>query len=335
VSNTFSRLGLHALALLGLVLGLGLSLGVPQAMAQGAWPNRPLRIIVPLTTGGSNDVLARIIADRLTPVLGQPVLVENRPGAGGIVGTDYVAKQPGDGNTILIATASHAYQQHFVSKLPFDPIKDFEPITLAAVVPFVLTVNADLPVASAKEFVALARTRQKGLTFGTAGVSSPHQLGAEWLRSMTGANFIHVPYKGAAGIVPALVAGEIDFTVGAINSLLPHIRSGKLRALAVAGAKRTPMLPDVPTMAEAVPAPAYGMDVWAGFLAPRGTPKEVIARLNAEINRILRDPQIVTDKLTPLGIDVVTSTPERFADQLKTDIALYEKVIKDANIKAE
>jgi tripartite-type tricarboxylate transporter receptor subunit TctC len=316
-------------------LALGFTLGVSQALAQTAWPNRPLRIIVPLTTGGSNDVLARILADRLTPVLGQPVLVENRPGAGGIVGTDYVAKQPGDGYTILIATASHAYQQHFVSKLPFDPVKDFEPITLAAVVPFVLAVNADLPVSNAKEFIALARTRQKGLTFGTAGVSSPHQLGAEWLRSMTGAKFIHVPYKGAAGIVPALVAGEIDFTIGAINSLLPHIRSGKLRVLAVAGAKRTPMLPEVPTIAEAVPAPGYGMDVWAGFLAPKGTPKDVIARLNTEINRILRDPQIVTEKLTPLGIDVVTSTPERLGEQLKSDIVLYDKVIKDANIKVE
>jgi tripartite-type tricarboxylate transporter receptor subunit TctC len=327
--------GLRRTVLVILTLALAFVSGAAQAQAQAGYPNRPIRIIVPLTTGGSNDVMARIIADRLTPALGQPVVVENRPGAGGIVGTDYVAKQPGDGYTILIATSSHAYQQHFVSKLPFDPIKDFEPITLAAVVPFVLTVNAELPVTNAKEFVALARSRQKGLTFGTAGVSSPHQLGAEWLKSMTGASFIHVPYKGAAGIVPALVANEIDFTVGAINSLLPHIRSGKLRALAVASTKRTPLLPDVPTIAEAVPAPGYGMDVWAGFLAPKGTPKEVIARLNTEINRILRDPQIVTDKLTPLGIEVVTSTPERFAEVLKADLVLYEKVIKDANIKPE
>jgi tripartite-type tricarboxylate transporter receptor subunit TctC len=327
--------GLRRTVLVILTLALAFVSGAAQAQAQAGYPNRPIRIIVPLTTGGSNDVMARIIADRLTPALGQPVVVENRPGAGGIVGTDYVAKQPGDGYTILIATSSHAYQQHFVSKLPFDPIKDFEPITLAAVVPFVLTVNAELPVTNAKEFVALARSRQKGLTFGTAGVSSPHQLGAEWLKSMTGASFIHVPYKGAAGIVPALVANEIDFTVGAINSLLSHIRSGKLRALAVASTKRTPLLPDVPTIAEAVPAPGYGMDVWAGFLAPKGTPKEVIARLNTEINRILRDPQIVTDKLTPLGIEVVTSTPERFAEVLKADLVLYEKVIKDANIKPE
>jgi len=326
---------LRPLALLAAALVFNFGPGASELLAQGAWPNRPLRIIVPLTTGGSNDVLARIIADRLTPALGQPVLVENRPGAGGIVGTDYVAKQPGDGYTILIASASHAYQQYFVSKLPFDPVRDFEPITLAAIVPFVLTVNAELPAATAKDFIALARSRQKGLTFGTAGVSSPHQLGAEWLKSMTGASFVHVPYKGAAGIVPALLAGEIDFTIGAINSLLPHIRSGKLRALSVASNKRTPLLPDVPTIAEAVPAPGYGMDVWVGFFASKGTPKEVIARLNMEINRILRDPQIVADKLTPLGIDVVTSTPERFAEVLRSDLALYEKVIKDANIKPE
>ena len=329
IARRFLRLAAHGLFLSTLLAGAS------QALAQSAYPSRPIRIIVPLTTGGSNDVLARIIADRLTPVLGQPVVVENRPGAGGIVGTDYVAKQAGDGYTILIATSSHAYQQHFVTKLPFDPIKDFEPITLAAVVPFVLTVNAELPVTNARDFIALARTRQKGLTFGTAGVSSPHQLGAEWLKSMTGANFIHVPYKGAAGIVPALVGNEIDFTVGAINSLLPHIRSGKLRALAVASTKRTGFLPDVPTIAEAVPAPGYGMDVWAGFLAPKGTPKDIIARLNTEINRILRDPQILAEKLAPLGIDIVTSTPERFAEVLKADLVLYEKVIKDANIKAE
>ena len=329
IARRFLRLAAYGLFLSTLLAGAS------QALAQSAYPSRPIRIIVPLTTGGSNDVLARIIADRLTPVLGQAVVVENRPGAGGIVGTDYVAKQAGDGYTILIATSSHAYQQHFVTKLPFDPIKDFEPITLAAVVPFVLTVNAELPVTNARDFIALARTRQKGLTFGTAGVSSPHQLGAEWLKSMTGANFIHVPYKGAAGIVPALVGNEIDFTVGAINSLLPHIRSGKLRALAVASTKRTGFLPDVPTIAEAVPAPGYGMDVWAGFLAPKGTPKDIIARLNTEINRILRDPQIVAEKLAPLGIDIVTSTPERFAEVLKADLVLYEKVIKDANIKAE
>ena len=329
IARRFLRLAAYGLFLSTLLAGAS------QALAQSAYPSRPIRIIVPLTTGGSNDVLARIIADRLTPVLGQAVVVENRPGAGGIVGTDYVAKQPGDGYTILIATSSHAYQQHFVTKLPFDPIKDFEPITLAAVVPFVLTVNAELPVTNARDFIALARTRQKGLTFGTAGVSSPHQLGAEWLKSMTGANFIHVPYKGAAGIVPALVGNEIDFTVGAINSLLPHIRSGKLRALAVASTKRTGFLPDVPTIAEAVPAPGYGMDVWAGFLAPKGTPKDIIARLNTEINRILRDPQILAEKLAPLGIDIVTSTPERFAEVLKADLVLYEKVIKDANIKAE
>ena len=329
IARRFLRLAAYGLFLSTLLAGAS------QALAQSAYPSRPIRIIVPLTTGGSNDVLARIIADRLTPVLGQAVVVENRPGAGGIVGTDYVAKQPGDGYTILIANASHAYQQHFVTKLPFDPIKDFEPITLAAVVPFVLTVNAELPVTNARDFIALARTRQKGLTFGTAGVSSPHQLGAEWLKSMTGANFIHVPYKGAAGIVPALVGNEIDFTVGAINSLLPHIRSGKLRALAVASTKRTGFLPDVPTIAEAVPAPGYGMDVWAGFLAPKGTPKDIIARLNTEINRILRDSQILAEKLAPLGIDIVTSTPERFAEVLKADLVLYEKVIKDANIKAE
>ena len=304
------------------------------ASAQG-FPNRPLKIVVPLTAGGSNDVIARILAEKLTPVLGQPVIVENRPGAGGILGTDYVAKQPADGYTLLVAPNSHIFQQHFVVKLPYDPIADFAPITLAILVPFVLTVNASMPVTNAKEFIAFARSQPKGLSYGSAGVGTPHQLAAELLKSMTGAQFVHVPYKGAAGVVPALLSGEIDFTIGAINSLLPHFKSGKLRPLAVTSAQRTGLLSDVPTMAEAIPAPGYSIDAWAGILAPAGTPKDVVAKLSEEINRILRDPATVKDRLLPLGIEPVGSTPERYRDAMVADQAMFAKIVREANLKAE
>jgi len=316
-------------------LGLSCVIAATAVSAQGAWPNRPLKIVVPVTQGGSNDILARLLGDRLTNALGQPVVVENRPGGGGVIGTEYVARQPADGYTLLVVPNNHVYNQHFIAKLPYDPLRDFEPITLAAVVPFVLAVPATLPAQNAREMVDLGKRTAKGLSYGSAGLGQPHHLAAEWLKSMTGANFVHVPYKGAAGIVPALVAHEIDFTIGAINSLLPHFRSGKLRALAVASSKRTALLPDVPTLAEAVPVAGYGMDVWVGLVTVAGTPRDVVLRLNTEINRILQDPQVVKERLLPLGIEPITSTPERFAEVMKADTALYTKIVQDAGIRRE
>ena len=327
-----SRRNLVAAAFAVAVTG---ALPVSEALAQAGFPNRPMKIVVPLTPGGSNDVLGRVMAEKLGAAMGQPVIVENRPGAGGNVGTEYVAKQPADGYTILVSANTHVVNINFFKKLPYDPIKDFEPITLAVTVPFILTVNASTPVNNVRELIQLARSRPKGLTYGTAGVGTPHQLGAELLKTMTGANFVHIPYKGAAGIVPALLASEIDFTIGALNSLLPHIRAGKLRPLAAAGSARTPVLADTPTIAEALPAPGYAIDVWIGFLAPAGTPKPIVARLHDEIVKVLRDPQVVKEKLAPIGLDVIASTPERYMEVMKADIALYAKITKDAGITAD
>ncbi|MSP97974.1 MAG: tripartite tricarboxylate transporter substrate binding protein [Betaproteobacteria bacterium] len=299
------------------------------------WPTRAIKIIVPLTPGGSNDFIARLFAEQLQPRLGQPVVVENKPGAGGNVGTEFVARQPADGYTILISTNTHVLNVNFFAKLPYDPIKDFEPISLIATIPFVLAVNASLPAKTVNEFVTLAKVKPGSFTYGTAGIGTAHQLAAELLKARSGIDMVHVPYKGAAGIVPALLASEITCTIGAINSLLPHFRSGKLRPLAVAAATRTSLLPDVPTIAEAGPFPDYAVDIWLGVLAPAGTPRAIVDRLNVEINRIIRDPLIMKDRLNPIGLESVGTTPERYMEIMKADLVRYAKLVKDAKIKVE
>ncbi len=318
-------------------VALGALLAFPsgEAGAQGAaWPNRPIRFIVPLPPGGANDLLARVFAERLQAALGQPVVVENKPGAGGNVGTEFVAKQPADGYTILLSSNTHVLNVSFFAKLPYDPIRDFEPVTLVATIPFVLTVNPDLPVHTMKEFLAYARAHP-GSTYATAGIGTPHHLGAELLKTMTGIDIVHVPYKGAAFLVPALLTGEVTFSIASISSLVPHFKSGKLRAIAVASETRTPLLPDVPTIAEAGPLPGYAIDVWFGVLAPAGTPRPVVDRLNAEINRVLQDSQIVKDRLNSVGLSPVGTTPERYTEVMKADLVKYAKITRDAGIRPE
>jgi tripartite-type tricarboxylate transporter receptor subunit TctC len=312
------------------------SLAAGEAAAQsGPWPNRPIRFVVPLPPGGSPDYLSRLFAERLQPVLGQPLVVENKPGAGGNIAREFVARQPADGYTILMSESSHVMAAGIGAKLPYDPIKDFEPISLAATIPFGLTVNSGMPVHSLKEFIAYAKASQRPLTYGTAGIGSPHHFAVELLRSMTGINVVHVPYKGSAGIIPALLSGEIDFTIAAVNSLLPHFKSGKLRPIAMAGSSRTAILPDVPTIAEAGPLPGYTVDVWLGVMAPAGTPRPIIDRLNGEINRVVRDPQIVKERLNTVGLEAVGTTPEQLLEAMKGDLVKYTKVAREAQIKPE
>ncbi|MEO7402458.1 MAG: tripartite tricarboxylate transporter substrate binding protein, partial [Burkholderiales bacterium] len=280
--------------LVGAMMSAGALIGATNAVGQGtAWPTRPMKIVVPLTPGGSNDVLGRLLAERLQTGLGQPVVVENRPGAGGNLGTEYVAKQPPDGHTLLISSNTHVINTNFFAKLPYHPFDDFETISIIATIPFVMSVNAASPAKSVNDFIDLARAKPGTLTYATAGIGTPHHLSAELLKSMAGIDMVHVPYKGAAGLVPALVANEVSMTIGAINSLLPHFRAGRLRPLAVVGAQRTPLLPDVPPMAEAANLPGYALDIWIGVLAPAKTPRAIVERLNTEINKVMRDPQLI------------------------------------------
>lgn len=322
--------------LITLAFAAALAIAAGESAAQtGPWPNRPIHLLVPLPPGGSPDYLSRLLAERLQPVLGQPIIVENKPGAAGNIAREYVARQPADGYTILMSESAHVMTAAIGQKIPYDPIKDFEPISLAAIIPFVLTVNSKMPVHTLKEFLAYAKAAPRPLTYGTAGVGAPHHMAVELLRSMTGIKVVHVPYKGAAGIIPALLSGEIDFTIAAVNSLVPHFRSGKLRPIAVASASRTALLPDVPTIAEAGPLPGYAVDVWLGVMAPAGTPRPIVDRLNREINRIVKDPQIVKERLTPVGLEPVGSTPERLREVMVTELAKYTKLARDAHIRPE
>ncbi len=305
-----------------------------QAAAQ-AWPARPVKFVVPLPPGGSPDYLARLLAERLQLALGQPLVVENRPGAAGNIARDFVAKSAADGYTILMSESAHVMSAAVVARLPYDPIKDFAPISLAATIPFGLTVNSSMPVRSLKEFIEYAKASPRALTYGTAGIGAPHHFAVELLRSATGINVVHVPYKGSAGIIPALLSNEIDFTIAAVNSLLPHFKSGRLRPVAMAGSSRTAILPEVPTIAEAGPLPGYAVDVWLGVMAPAGTPRSIVDRLNGEINRSVRDPQVIKDRLMPVGLEPVGSTPEQLLETMKTELAKYAKIAREAGIRPE
>jgi len=305
-----------------------------QPMAQEAYPSRTVRMIVPLPPGGSPDYTARLVSERLQAALGQPFVVENKVGANGSIAREYTARQPADGYTLLMTESSHVMGASF-GKHPYDPIRDFEPVVMIVNTPFVLAVNSGLGVNSLNELIALAKAKPGQLNYGSSGVGAPHHFAVELLRSMTGIDVVHVPYKGSAAIIPALLANEIAFTIGGINSLLPHFRSGRLKALAVAGASRTQVMPELPTIAEAGPLPGYAVDIWVGIVGPAGLPRAAVERINTEVNRLLRDPGFVRDKLLAQGLDPLGGTPERFAATMKGDFDRYAAIARAANMKTE
>lgn len=313
--------------------GLGLVFA-PAHAQQPAWPQQTIRVVVPQAPGGGTDALARLIAERLQPLVGQAVVVENKVGAGGNIGTEFVARAKPDGHTLLLTTNTHVTNVSFFAKLPYDPVKDFQTVALVGSVPFVLGVNAASPYKSVKDLIDAARAKPGVLSYASGGPGTPHQLASELFKSMTGTDFIHVPYKGSSPAMVGLLGNEVAMSISAINSMIPHIRSGKIRALAVATANRTPLLPDVPTIAEAVPLPGYDIDIWYGVLAPAGTPKAIVDRLGQEINKIMRDAS-VREKLTPQGLVPTTSTPERFAEVIQSDLVKYRRIARDANIVPE
>lgn len=303
------------------------------AVAAQAYPSKPIRILVPLPPGGSIDLTARVVGERLHAAMGQPVVVENRSGASGIIATELVAKSAPDGHTLLMANTSHVINPSFFPKLPYDPIRDFAAVALMTSVHFALVVHPSVPARTVKEFIAVAKARPGAITFASAGNGAPHHLAMELLKAMARVDLVHVPYKGAGQFVPALVAGEVASVIGAINSLLPHVQSGRLRLLGIAGHRRATTLPDVPTIAEAA-LPGFALDNWSGMLVPAGTPRSIVERLNGEIVKALRDPQI-RDRFVPQGIEVVPSTPDEFQELMKAHMTKWAKVIRDAGIKVE
>jgi tripartite-type tricarboxylate transporter receptor subunit TctC len=302
------------------------------AGAQG-FPSKLIRIIVPFTPGGSNDIVAREIASGLQTRLGQTAVVENKPGGGGSIAYSYVAKAPPDGHLLLIAPASFAIGPHLARNPVYHPVNDFAAINLVADVPFVMVVPAALPVRTVKEFIDLARSSPNKLTFGSVGSGTPQHLGGELFKLHAKVDLIHVPFRGATAVIPDLLAGRIDMFIGAINSLLPLIKEGKLRAIAATSLKRIPSLPDVPTMSEAAFA-GFEVGSGVGVVAAAGTPPAIIGTLNREIAAIIADPGF-HQRMAAIGVDVVGTTPAAYAKVIRDDYEKWGNVIAAAGIKPQ
>ncbi|HZP88158.1 MAG TPA: tripartite tricarboxylate transporter substrate binding protein [Burkholderiales bacterium] len=300
-----------------------------SASAQG-YPSKPIRLIVPFSAGGTADTIARIIAKHLSSDLGQSVVVDNRTGANGIVGTEIVAKSPPDGYTLLLAPSGHAINNSLNSNVPYDPVKDFETITLIGTVPMVVTVNPNVPVKSIADLIALAKSKPGGLSFGSRGPGSSNQLAVELFDTMAGIKMVHVPYRGDAPGIIDLLGGQIQLIFLNIPAALPLVNTGKARAIGITSRTRSPLLPDVPTVAETVPG--YEAGSWHGIFAPAGTPKPIIQLLSTKLRKILMSPE-VHDVLARDGVNVVASTPEEFAAFLKSEIDKWAGIIKAANVK--
>jgi tripartite-type tricarboxylate transporter receptor subunit TctC len=303
-----------------------------HAQAQ-AFPAKPIRFIVPLTPGGSNDVIARTIAERLQAAWHQPVVVENRPGAGGNIGADVVAKSAGDPYTWLLAPSNIFGTNPHVSKQPFDALRDFTPVMQLANVAFVLTVPVAVEVKNVSELIALAKSKPNTLNYGSAGNGQPQHLGAEMLKSMAGIEMTHVPYKGAVPAVTDLLSSRIQVWIGATNSTLPHIQAGKLRALAAAGSKRVSSLPDLPTMAEAG-VPGYALDIWLSLALPAGVPADIVAKINTDVTRALDTPEL-RQRFAAQGIDIVLTNPSELSKLIRDDHDRWGKLIRAAGIKGD
>ena len=303
------------------------------AAAPAAWPQqypyRPIRFIVPYGPGGASDISTRIIAARLAESLGQQIVVDNRPGAGSIIGTDLLAKSAPDGYTLMMANISFSANPALHSKLPYDALKDFTPISRVDVMPNVLLVHPSVPAHSVAELIALAKAKPGQLNYASAGVGSANYLNTELFQSLAGVKVVHIPYQGGGQAVAALVGGESQLLFITVPPALPHVRSGRARALAVTSPKRIPALAEVPTIAEAV-LPGFEFYEWHGVIAPAGTPSEIIGRLNAEINRIVAMPE-VRERIANLGAEAVGSTPAQMAQHVNAEIAKWRKVLKPVN----
>ncbi|WP_076998240.1 tripartite tricarboxylate transporter substrate binding protein [Variovorax sp. KK3] len=305
------------------------------AAAQGAgdFPNKPIRIVVPFPAGGATDAAARLVATQMSEAWGQPVVVDNRAGAGGNVGSDIVAKSAPDGYTLVMGvTGSHAINTSLYSKMPYDPVTDFVPIAQVAVVPNVLVVHPSVPAKNLAELVALAKREPGKLNYASLGNGTAAHLGMEMLKTAAGIDVTHVPYKGSAPAVTDLLAGQVQMMVDGLPSALPHIQAGKLRAIALTSLKRAPALPELPTIAETYKG--FYADAWSGLFAPKGTPKPVVDKLSAEVQRILKQPA-VREKLAALGAEPVGSTSAEFGAHVKREIDKWAAVVKSSGAQVD
>lgn len=316
-----------------LIILIAAALTAGGALAQ-QYPSKPIRLIVPFTPGGSTDIVARIVGQKLGDALGAQVLIDNRPGAGGNIGVELAAKSAPDGYTLVMGhIGTFAVNPALYARLPYDPIRDFAPISLVAMVPNMLVVHPSLPVKSVRELIALSRSRPGQLNYGSSGAGGTPYLAVEYFKLLAKVDIVHIPYKGAAPMIIDLIGGHLSLTITGIPPLLPHVKAGKLRALAVATSKRLPLLPELPTIAEAA-LPGYEATSWYGVLAPAATPKEIITRINAEIVKGIARPD-AAQRLAGEGAEPATSTPDQFSAFIKSEIARWGKVIKAAGVTAE
>jgi len=331
---TFSPAPARRLAL-SLLSALGMSLAVAGlASAQEAWPNKPLRLVVPFTPGGVTDTSGRLIAEHLGKRLGQQVVVDNKPGASGNIGTSLVKTAAPDGYTLLLGfDGTMVINPHVFAKVPFDTVKDFATVGKIGDATLILVAHPDVPAKTLAEVIALSKSRAGGLSYGTSGTGGTPHIAGELLKQRTQANLTHIPYKGGGQAMTDVLGGTIPLVYTAIAGAHGHVKSGKLKAIAVSSAQRSSALPDVPTFSESG-VPDFVVNSWVGLLAPAGTPSPVIARLNTELNAVLNDP-VVLDKLRAMGIDAKPGTDEQFRDDIKRDLARYGQVVKAAGIQLD
>ena len=310
-----------------------LFLTVPFGAASQGYPSRPIRIVVPWAPGGSTDVLARLIGQKMTESLGQPALVENKPGASGNIGSDFVAKAPADGYTLLVGSVStHAMNPFLISNMPFRGVDDFATVALAAYVTNVLVAHPSVPAKNVKELIDLAKSKPGAIAYASAGNGSTNHLSAELFRRMTATDMLHVPYKGGGPATAGLLGGQVGVFFTGLGNVWDHVKAGKLRLLAVTENRRSKLLPDVPTVGETLAG--YEVSVWYGVWAPAGTPADIVARLNAEVNRIMVLPDI-QQRLVTMGAEHVSMPVAEAGALLRGDYERWGRIIKDAGIKAD
>lgn len=308
-----------------LIIGAAASAAFAQA-----WPNKPISLVVPFPPGGTTDVLARAIGQQLSTSLGQPVIIESKPGAGATIGADFVAKSKADGYVFLMGAVHHTIASTVYKKLPYDFQKDFSPVSIVAMVPNVLTTNPSVAAKSLAELLALAKTQPGKLTYGSNGNgTAQHLIGAQF-ESMGKVTLVHVPYKGSGPLATDLLGGQINMSFDTITPVLPHIKAGKLRALAVTTARRSPALPDVPTLDEAG-MKGFDLGTWFGLLAPAGTPAPIIEKMSREIARIVASPEF-KKKMEEIGAEPIGNTPVQMAQQIREDTERYAKLVRDAGV---
>jgi tripartite-type tricarboxylate transporter receptor subunit TctC len=316
-----------------ILLAVLASLACGGIAAQG-YPVKPVRVIVGFVPGGGNDVISRLVAQKLSAAFGRQFVVENRPGAGGMIGAELAAKSPPDGYTLFLAgVATHAINPNLQKSVPYDPVRDFDPVCLMATAPTLLAVHPSLPVGSVKQFIALARARPGEINFASSGHGSSAQLAAELFKSMTGTRMQHVPYKGIGLAFNDLLSGQVQVIFNAAAALLPHTRSGRLRALGLGALQRVPAIGDIPTIADSG-VPGYQAGSWYGFVVPAGTPRAIIDSLSRETAAAIKSPEIAS-KLTAEAVLVIGSSPEEFAAHIKDELARIGKVIREAGISME